>query len=80
MYMYRRNSVLNVVTVVCMYNNCFYFNRLSAGRPVSGSTDTLGHSNESFIRLLGLYFDQKRDVPPSNEPKNVPTIGNSHSG
>lgn len=66
---HRRNSQnfgRNIVTVV--YNN--WFRRLSAGRSVGGSTDSPAHSNESFYRLLELYLDQKRDVPPTREPSN----------
>ena len=55
--------------VTVMYGSCFLFNRLSAGRSVGGSTDSPGHSNECFYRLLGSYLDQKRDdVSPRNEP------------
>ena len=58
------------------YCNVLSFIRLSTGRPISASTNTLGAaSNECFYRLLGFYFDQKRDTPPSNEPNNEPTIG-----
>ena len=64
-------GVHNIAMIFLLY-------RLSAGRPIGGSTNTLlGASNECFYQLLGFYFDQKRDTPPSNEPNNEPTIGRS---
>ena len=55
-----------------MYGSCFLFNRLSTGRSVGGNTDSPGHSNECFYRLLGSYLDQKRDDVSTN---NEPSIG-----
>ena len=71
--MYSKSSEDMVKLVV--FTNVLSFIRLSAGRPIGGSTNTLGASNECFYQLLGFYFDQKRDAPPSNEPNNEPTIG-----